>query len=97
MLDVFGLCGSPGSSVLVAQCELASEDGELDIVVFGATGFVRRLVAGYLVGRAPGGVRVGLAGGPGDAGTAAALGQGPSEIACALRWTPTSCPTAPTS
>jgi short subunit dehydrogenase-like uncharacterized protein len=31
-------------------------------VVFGATGFVGRLVAGYLAGHAPGGVRVGLAG-----------------------------------
>ena len=39
-----------------------SGDRELDVVVFGATGFVGRLVAGYLAGRAPGGVRVGLAG-----------------------------------
>ena len=39
-----------------------SEDRELDVVVFGATGFVGRLVAGYLAGHAPGGVRVGLAG-----------------------------------
>src|SRR5262249_55462272 len=31
-------------------------------VVFGATGFAGRLVAGYLAGHAPGGVRVGLAG-----------------------------------
>ena len=38
------------------------EDRELDVVVFGATGFVGRLVAGYLAGHAPGGVRVGLAG-----------------------------------
>jgi short subunit dehydrogenase-like uncharacterized protein len=38
-----------------------SGDRELDVVVFGATGFVGRLVAGYLAGRAPG-VRVGLAG-----------------------------------
>src|SRR4029077_13988487 len=29
---------------------------------FGATGFVGRLVAGYLAGHAPGGVRIGLAG-----------------------------------
>jgi short subunit dehydrogenase-like uncharacterized protein len=39
-----------------------SEDRELDVVVFGATGFVGRLVAGYLAGHAPGGVRIGLAG-----------------------------------
>ena len=39
-----------------------SEDRELDVVLFGATGFVGRLVAGYLAGHAPGGVRVGLAG-----------------------------------
>jgi short subunit dehydrogenase-like uncharacterized protein len=39
-----------------------SGDRELDIVVFGATGFAGRLVAGYLAGHAPGGVRVGLAG-----------------------------------
>jgi short subunit dehydrogenase-like uncharacterized protein len=39
-----------------------SGDRELDIVVFGATGFVGRLVAGYLAGHAPGGVRIGLAG-----------------------------------
>ena len=32
------------------------------MVVFGATGFAGRLVAGYLAGHAPGGVRVGLAG-----------------------------------
>ncbi len=31
-------------------------------MVFGATGFVGRLVAGYLAGHAPGGVRIGLAG-----------------------------------
>jgi short subunit dehydrogenase-like uncharacterized protein len=39
-----------------------SGDRELDVVVFGATGFVGRLVTGYLAGHAPGGVRVGLAG-----------------------------------
>ena len=39
-----------------------SEDRELDVVVFGATGFAGRLVAGYLAGHAPGGVRIGLAG-----------------------------------
>jgi short subunit dehydrogenase-like uncharacterized protein len=37
-------------------------DRELDVVVFGATGFVGRLVAGYLAGHAPAGVRIGLAG-----------------------------------
>jgi short subunit dehydrogenase-like uncharacterized protein len=39
-----------------------SGDRELDVVVFGATGFAGRLVADYLAGHAPGGVRVGLAG-----------------------------------
>ncbi|HEY1003668.1 MAG TPA: saccharopine dehydrogenase NADP-binding domain-containing protein [Streptosporangiaceae bacterium] len=39
-----------------------SGDRELDVVVFGATGFVGRLVAGYLARDAPGEVRVGLAG-----------------------------------
>jgi len=37
-------------------------DRELDVVVFGATGFAGRLVAGYLAGHAPAGVRIGLAG-----------------------------------
>jgi len=37
-------------------------DRELDVVVFGATGFVGRLVAGYLAAHAPGSVRIGLAG-----------------------------------
>ena len=39
-----------------------SGDSELDVVVFGATGFVGRLVAGYLARHAPGEVRIGLAG-----------------------------------
>jgi short subunit dehydrogenase-like uncharacterized protein len=39
-----------------------SGDRDLDVVVFGATGFAGRLVAGYLAGHAPGGVRIGLAG-----------------------------------
>jgi short subunit dehydrogenase-like uncharacterized protein len=39
-----------------------SEDRELDVVVYGATGFVGRLVAGYLADHAPDGVRIGLAG-----------------------------------
>jgi len=38
------------------------DDRDLDVVVFGATGFVGRLVAGYLAGHAPEGVRIGLAG-----------------------------------
>jgi short subunit dehydrogenase-like uncharacterized protein len=39
-----------------------SRGRELDVVVFGATGFVGRLVAGYLADHAPDGVRIGLAG-----------------------------------
>jgi len=39
-----------------------SGDRELDVVVFGATGFVGRLVAGYLGDHAPDGARIGLAG-----------------------------------
>jgi short subunit dehydrogenase-like uncharacterized protein len=35
---------------------------ELDLILFGATGFVGRLTAGYLAGHAPPGVRIGLAG-----------------------------------
>jgi short subunit dehydrogenase-like uncharacterized protein len=38
-----------------------SGDRELDVVVFGATGFVGRLVAGYLADHAPPDVRIGLA------------------------------------
>jgi short subunit dehydrogenase-like uncharacterized protein len=45
-----------------AYDELVSEDRELDVVVFGATGFAGRLVAGYLAGHAPGGAGIGLAG-----------------------------------
>jgi len=37
-------------------------DRQLDVVVFGASGFAGRLVAGYLAGHATGGVRIGLAG-----------------------------------
>jgi short subunit dehydrogenase-like uncharacterized protein len=37
-------------------------DRGLDVVVFGATGFAGRLVAGYLADHAPRGVRIGLAG-----------------------------------
>jgi short subunit dehydrogenase-like uncharacterized protein len=39
-----------------------SGDRELDVVVFGATGFVGRLLAAYLAGNAPSGVSIGLAG-----------------------------------
>ena len=39
-----------------------SGDRELDVVVFGATGFVGRLVASYLAEHAPDGARIGLAG-----------------------------------
>lgn len=39
-----------------------SDDRRLDIVVFGATGFVGRLVAGYLARQAPKDTRIGLAG-----------------------------------
>ena len=39
-----------------------SDERGLDIVVFGATGFVGRLVAGYLAEHAPDRVRIGLAG-----------------------------------
>jgi len=37
-------------------------DRDFDVIVFGATGFVGRLVAGYLAHHAPGGLRIGLAG-----------------------------------
>jgi short subunit dehydrogenase-like uncharacterized protein len=39
-----------------------SSDRDLDVVVLGATGFVGRLVAGYLADHAPDSVRIGLAG-----------------------------------
>jgi short subunit dehydrogenase-like uncharacterized protein len=39
-----------------------SGERELDVVVFGATGFAGRLVAGYLAGHAPAGLGIGLAG-----------------------------------
>jgi short subunit dehydrogenase-like uncharacterized protein len=45
-----------------AYDEPVNQDRELDVAVFGATGFTGRLVAGYLAAHAPGGVRVGLAG-----------------------------------
>jgi short subunit dehydrogenase-like uncharacterized protein len=49
------------SSAWVTSARVSDERG-LDIVVFGATGFVGRLVAGYLAEHAPDGVRIGLAG-----------------------------------
>ena len=39
-----------------------AQQRDLDVIVFGATGFVGRLVAGYLARHAPDGVRIGLAG-----------------------------------
>jgi short subunit dehydrogenase-like uncharacterized protein len=39
-----------------------TEQRDLDVVIFGASGFVGRLVAGYLARHAPDGLRVGLAG-----------------------------------
>jgi short subunit dehydrogenase-like uncharacterized protein len=45
-----------------AYDEPVNQDRDLDVAVFGATGFTGRLVAGYLAAHAPGGVRVGLAG-----------------------------------
>jgi short subunit dehydrogenase-like uncharacterized protein len=45
-----------------AYDERVSGDRELDVVVFGATGFAGRLVAEYLAGHSPGGLRIGLAG-----------------------------------
>ena len=49
----------------------------LDVVVFGATGFVGRLVAGHLAAAAPAGVRVGLAGRSADRLAAVRDGLGP--------------------
>jgi short subunit dehydrogenase-like uncharacterized protein len=58
-----------------------SADRDLDVVVFGATGFVGRLVAGYLAGHAPVGARIGLAGRSAErlAGLRAQLGQAASK------------------
>ena len=41
---------------------MASEDRELDLVLYGATGFVGKLTAEYLAESAPEGVRIGLGG-----------------------------------
>jgi short subunit dehydrogenase-like uncharacterized protein len=40
----------------------ASSERDLDLMVVGATGFVGQLVARYLAGAAPAGLRIGLAG-----------------------------------
>jgi short subunit dehydrogenase-like uncharacterized protein len=57
-----------------------SQDRELDVVLFGATGFVGQLVAAYLADHAPNGVRIGLAGRSGQrlAATRARLGTAAS-------------------
>ena len=57
---------------------------ELDLVVFGATGFVGRLVAEYLAHHAPDGVRVGLAGRSQERLTAVHAGLGPKAAAWPL-------------
>jgi short subunit dehydrogenase-like uncharacterized protein len=57
---------------------------ELDVVVFGATGFVGRLVAEYLAHHAPDGVRVGLAGRSQERLTAVRGGLGPKAAAWPL-------------
>ncbi|MEA2475441.1 MAG: hypothetical protein QOE06_3356, partial [Thermoleophilaceae bacterium] len=49
----------------------------LDIVVFGATGFTGKLVAGYLAEHAPDGVKVGLAGRSEERLQAVRAGLGP--------------------
>lgn len=55
---------------------MTEQQRDLDLVVFGATGFVGRLVAEHLAAHAPDGVRVGLAGRDADklAGVRATLG-----------------------
>jgi len=59
---------------------MVSGDRDLDVVVFGATGFVGRLVARYLADHAPQEVRVGLAGRSAErlAGVRAQLGAAAS-------------------
>ena len=60
-------------------------DRDFDVVVFGATGFVGRLVASYLARHAPGGLRIGFAGrseGPAGSG---ADGRGGFDLAVGPR------------
>ena len=57
---------------------------ELDVVVFGASGFVGRLVAEYLAHHAPDGVRIGLAGRSQERLTAVRAGLGPKAAAWPL-------------
>lgn len=63
---------------------MAAEQRELDVVVFGATGFVGRLVAEYLSRAAPDGLRVGLAGRSLDRLAAVRSGLGPKAAAWPL-------------
>jgi short subunit dehydrogenase-like uncharacterized protein len=55
-----------------------TEQRDLDVVVFGATGFVGRLVAAYLAGHSPDGVRIGLAGRSQERLAAIRSGLGPA-------------------
>jgi short subunit dehydrogenase-like uncharacterized protein len=55
-----------------------ADDRALDIVVFGATGFTGKLVAGYLAEHAPDGVRIGLGGRSEERLEAVRAGLGPS-------------------
>ena len=61
-------CRGSGRAVLsdpvanLPDMAAAQPDRKLDIVVFGATGFVGRLVVAYLAEHAPAGTRIGLAG-----------------------------------
>jgi short subunit dehydrogenase-like uncharacterized protein len=61
-----------------------TEQRDLDVVVFGATGFVGRLVAGYLAGHAPDGLRIGLAGRSPERLAAIQSGLGPAAAAWPL-------------
>jgi short subunit dehydrogenase-like uncharacterized protein len=63
---------------------MAAEQRNLDVVVFGATGFVGRLVAGYLARAASNGLRVGLAGRSLDRLAAVRSGLGPKAAAWPL-------------
>jgi short subunit dehydrogenase-like uncharacterized protein len=56
----------------------AGSDRDLDVVLFGASGFVGRLVAGYLAGTVPPGLRIGLAGRSREKLSAVRDGLGPA-------------------